>query len=84
MLRYEGRCAQILDNDATIVKMVDDCGNCWDCVLMFGSTPYEHCKIGGEWKWFVEARRLYEGARVRIGAPIAGSNNTIYVTVVPN
>jgi hypothetical protein len=47
MLRYEGRCAQILDNDATTMKMVDDCGNCWDCVLMFGSTPYEHCKIGG-------------------------------------
>jgi len=56
MLKYEGRCAQILDNDATTVKMVDDCGNCWDCVLMFGLTPYEHCKIGREWKRFVEAR----------------------------
>jgi hypothetical protein len=84
MLRYEGRCAQILDTDATTVKMVDDCGNCWDCVLMFGPTPFEHCKIGGEWKRFVEARRLYEGVRLRIGAPVAGSNHTIYVTVVPN
>lgn len=76
------------DNDAKTMKMVDDCGNCWDCVLIFGSTPYEQCQIGGEWKWFVEARNearnVYEGVRMKIGAPVAGSNQTVYVTVIPN
>jgi len=84
MLKYEGRCEQILDRAATTLKMVDDCGNIWDCVLLFGSTPYEHYKIGGQWKRFVDARKLYEGVRMRIGAPVAGNNHTIYVTLIAN
>jgi hypothetical protein len=39
MQKYEGRCEQIIEKTATTVKLVDECGNAWDCVLMFGSTP---------------------------------------------
>ena len=61
MLIYEVNVAQMFDTASTSVKMVDECGNCWDCVLIFGTAPYEHCKIGGQWKRFVEARMLCEG-----------------------
>jgi hypothetical protein len=84
MLIYEGNVAQMLDTASTSVKMVDECANSWDCVLIFGTAPYEHCKVGGEWKRFVEARRLREGVRTRLGAPMVGKNDTIFVTVVYN
>jgi len=84
MLRHEGRCSWILDDAQNIMKMVDDCGNSWDCVLTFGKTPYEHCKLSGEWKRFVEGRRICKGVRLRIGAPVDGPNQTIYVSVIPN
>lgn len=32
----------------------------------------------------VEARNLYDGVRMRIGAPVVGGNDTIYVTVINN
>jgi len=52
--------------------------------MIFGTVPYDHCKLGGEWKRFVEARNLYEVVRLRIGAPMAGSNETVYVLVIGN
>jgi hypothetical protein len=62
--------------------MVDDCGNVWECVMTYGSIPYEHIKIGGGWKRFVQARNIHEGVMLRIGGPVAGGNHTIYVTVM--
>jgi len=32
-------------------------------------------------KRFVEARRLTQGVRIRMGAPFAGNSDTIYVQV---
>lgn len=81
MQKYEGRCEQIIDKAATTVKLVDECRNAWDCVLMFGSTPYEHCKIGGMWKRFVDARKIFEGVRMRFAALVVGNNSTVYVTM---
>ena len=75
---------QILDNARTVVNAVDECENIWTCIMIFGTTPDEHCRIGGQLKRFVEARNLYEGVRLRIGAPIDGDKETIYVTVVEN
>jgi len=55
---------QALDRARTILKLVDECGNVWDCVLIFGTILYEHCRIGGQWRRFVEARNLCDGVRV--------------------
>jgi len=74
----------MLDTSSTSVKIVDDCGNLWDCDLIFGTAPFEHCKIGGQWKRFVEARRLREGVKIKLGAPMAGINDIIYLGVVYN
>lgn len=82
ILIYTGNVAQMLDTSATNVKIVDDCGNVWDCDLIFRTLPYEHCRIGGQWKRFVEARRLREGVKIRLGAPMAGMNDFIYLDVV--
>jgi hypothetical protein len=82
VLIYEGEVAQMMDIGTTSIKLVDDCGNGWDCVLIFGSTPYQHAIIGGQWKRFVDARRLREEVQIRLGVPMAGENDTIYLTVI--
>jgi hypothetical protein len=84
MLIYEGKVETMLDRATTSLKLVDDCGNRWECLLIFGTVPYDHCMIGGEWKRFVEARKLCEGVRIRLGVPMAGVNDTVYLTVVAN
>lgn len=84
MLKYEGRVQQVINMAATTVKLVDDYENEWDCVLMFGLTPYEHCKIGGSWKRFVDAHKFFEGVRIMICAQVVGNNSTLYVTVIEN
>ena len=61
MLIYEGEVAKMMDIRTTSIKLVDDCGNGWDCVLIFGSTPYQHTMIRGQWIRFVDARRLHKG-----------------------
>ena len=49
--------------------------------MIFGTTPYEHCRIGGQWKRFVLARNICEGTRIRLGAPSVGNNDTLFVKV---
>ncbi|KEH41761.1 hypothetical protein MTR_1g054585 [Medicago truncatula] len=39
---------------------------------------------GRRWKRFVEARRLREGVKIRGGAPMVGSHDTIYLDVIYN
>jgi len=82
MLIYTGDISQMLDTSTTNVKIVDDCGNIWDCDLIFGTIPYEHCRIGGQWKRLVEACRLREDVKIRLGAPMAAMNDFIYLDVV--
>ena len=74
----------MLDTLKTTVNTIDDCGNIWVCELTFATIPYEHFKIGGCWKRFVEARRLREGVKIRGGAPLVGSHDTIYLDVIYN
>jgi hypothetical protein len=33
MLPYDGFGEVIFEEDATSIKLVDDCGNLWDCAL---------------------------------------------------
>jgi len=73
--------ADTLDKASTSLKLVDGCGNMWKCILIFGSAPYEHCMIGGEWKRFVDACYLYDGVKIRLWAPAAGKNDSLYITV---
>jgi len=61
--------------------MIDDCGNKWNCIAIFGSRPYRHIKLGGGWKRMVLARRLEEGVMVKVGFPLACMNDTIYIQV---
>jgi len=82
MLIYTGNNAQMLDISTINVKIVDDCSNIWDYDLIFGTIPHEHCRIGGQWKRFVEARRLREGVKIKLGAPMAAMNDFIYLDVV--
>jgi len=83
-LNYTGNIAQMVDTSTTNVKIVDDCSNIWDCDLIFGTLPYEQCRIGGQWKRFVEARRLREGVKIILGAPMAAMNDFLYLNVVYN
>jgi hypothetical protein len=63
--------------------LVDECGNKWDCILLSGFVQYKHFKIEGWWKWFVAAARKFdEGIRVMLGAPIDGSDEVIYFTIL--
>lgn len=77
MLLLEGWCEQILDRTSTSVRMVDDCGIVWECIMIFGTDPHEHCSIGGQWKRFVEARILTEGVRIRLA-------NLLLETTIPS
>jgi hypothetical protein len=61
--------------------MIDDYGNKWSCITVFGTWPYHHVKIGEGWKRMVLARRLQVGAMVRIRFPHAGKNDTVYIEV---
>ncbi|XP_024635271.1 uncharacterized protein [Medicago truncatula] len=81
MLLYEGFVEHTLDKASTSLKLVDDCGNMWECILILGSAPYEHNRIDGEWKRFVDARNLCDGVKIRLGAPTTGKNDTLYIAV---
>ncbi|XP_024633538.2 uncharacterized protein [Medicago truncatula] len=84
ILLYTGNVPQMLDTLLTTVNIIDDCGNRWVCELTFATFPYEHFKIGRRWNRFVEARRLREGVKIRGGAPMVGSHDTIYLDVIYN
>lgn len=72
---------QALDKARTNLKLVDECCNLWESFLIFGTTLHEGCMIGGGWKRFVDARNLTEGVCIRIGAPAAGDNDTLFLRV---
>jgi hypothetical protein len=66
VLIYEGEVAKMMAIGTTSIKLVDDCGNSWGCVLIFGSTPYQHIMIGGQWKRFVKGyfKRMFEDINI--------------------
>lgn len=68
----------------TSLKIVDDNGNVWGCTLMFATDGGPHFIIGGGWKRLVMARRLRQGSRLVLGAPMARSNTTLYLCVIRN
>jgi hypothetical protein len=47
---YEDFGEKALHKTTTTLNLVDDYGNKWNCVLIYGYFSYKHFKIGGEWK----------------------------------
>lgn len=64
------------------LRLVDECGNLWECSLPFGRFPFPHFDIGGGFKRMVMARRIGEGSHVMVGAPVVGSNATMFFRVI--
>jgi len=46
MLEYEGFHEMLLDKSNTTIKLIDDCGNRWDCYQVYQSLPEKLFKIG--------------------------------------
>jgi len=81
MLIYNGLCNLTIGKKTTSLTMIDDCGNKWNCITIFGSRPHQHIKLGGGWKRIVLARRLEEGVMVKVEFLHACMNDTIYIQV---
>ncbi|WJX12029.1 DNA helicase [Trifolium repens] len=77
MLPYDGFGEIIFEEDVTSIKLVDECGNLWDCALVYVTFPFKHFKIGGQWSRLVAARRLIVGQTIRVGANPAEQTHTI-------
>lgn len=71
-----------MDASTTTLNVLDDNGNVWGCTLMVGNDEGPPFTIGGGWKRMVMARRLRQGSRIMLGAPMAGNNTTIYLRVI--
>lgn len=82
MLAYVGFSQLALDRTTKPLKLVDECGNIWNCTLQFERKPDPHFKIGGGWNRMIKARGLQNGVRVIIGAPFVGMNEKIFFSVV--
>ena len=80
-MHYDGFCRLTLGKKTTSLVMIDDCGNKWNCISIYGPRPYKHIKIGGAWKRMAEARRLPLAATIKVGAANVGKNETIYFDV---
>jgi hypothetical protein len=80
-LPYEDFGERALKKTTTTLNLVDDCGNKWNCVLIYGSFPYKHFKIGGEWKRLVAARRLEVGDHITVGGYVRENNEDLYLLI---
>lgn len=77
-LAYFGFCQMALERTQTAVRLVVKNANMWNCTLQFVDRTYRVFKIGVGWDQMVKARRIKVGARVIVGAPGVGVNETIY------
>jgi hypothetical protein len=50
-------------------------------MLIYGSFPYKHFKIGGEWKRLVAARRLEVGDHITVGGYVRENNEDLYLLI---
>ncbi|GAU22902.1 hypothetical protein TSUD_377140 [Trifolium subterraneum] len=81
MISYEDFGASAFDKEMTTLLIVDDYGNLWNCILIYGSFPYKHFKIGGEWKRMVAARRIAVGDRIKLQCDRHGRDEFIFLTL---
>ncbi|WJX43734.1 non-specific serine/threonine protein kinase [Trifolium repens] len=83
MLPYDGFGQIAFHEDTTSVKLVDDCGNMWNCTSIYVTFPHAHFKVGGEWSRLVAARRLLVGEYIKIGAKDIGDEQILYLMFKP-
>jgi hypothetical protein len=81
MVAYEGFTEVVLERKTTSLILIDDCGNKWNYILIFGMMSYNHYRIGSDWKRMVSARRIKEGKSIRLGALIGGNNKKVYISL---
>jgi len=67
-----------LDKKTTMLSLIDDCRNKWDCVVVFGTVSDQHYIIGGQWKRTVDSRRIHPGSYMIIGSPTPGNHKIVY------
>lgn len=77
-LLYPGFCQITLDKRTTSVELVDECGNIWECMLIYCRHPYAHFKVGGAFKRMVEARRILEGCHIMVGTLEVRPNEKLF------
>ncbi|WJX28733.1 DNA helicase [Trifolium repens] len=81
MLPSEEFGDDIFNQQATSIKLVDECAIEWDCYLIHVTFPFKYCNIGGQWSSLVAARRLKIGDAVKFGVPTRGHNEVLYLTL---
>jgi len=77
------RCLYAIDYVRWLWTKVQPCC-CWltmECMLIFGSWPYNHFKISGQLKRMIAMRRIKDDASVKIGVSTYGKNKTVYFAV---
>jgi len=82
MLADVGFSQLALHPGITSLKMVDECGNKWMCMVTYATVPYAHYNIGDGFKRMLDARRIRRGSYVMFGASFAGYNDTFYFRVI--
>jgi hypothetical protein len=81
MLPSEEFGDDIFSQEATSIKLVDECAIEWDCYLIQVTFPFKYCNIGGQWSSLVAARRLKIGDAVKFGVETRGHNEVLYLTL---
>jgi hypothetical protein len=81
MLPFEDFGEDIFSQQATSIKLVDECAIEWDCYLIRVTFPVKYCNIGGQWSSLVAARRLRIGTAVKFGVAVRGHNEILYLTL---
>ncbi|GAU39653.1 hypothetical protein TSUD_18360 [Trifolium subterraneum] len=83
MLPYDGFGEFAFHEATTSIKLVDDCGNVWNCNLIFVTFPCKHYKVSGEWARLVAARRLSVGLNIMVGAQPSRQSESLYLIIDP-
>jgi len=62
----------------TMLALIDDSGNKWECICVYESVPANQFIIGGQWKRMVDVRRIQQGDYIKTGAPAPGNKKTLF------
>jgi len=81
MIPYNSFGRLALGKKTTSVVVIDDCGNTWRCIVVYGTRPNNHIKIGGSWGRLVDERRLAIGVKIKVGVPRVGKNDTVFICI---
>ncbi|GAU42994.1 hypothetical protein TSUD_188680 [Trifolium subterraneum] len=79
ILPYDDFGEHAFDDTTTSIKLIDDCGNAWDCDLVFVTFPCNYLKNGGWWSKLVAFKRVSVGKFIRVDVQAEESNETLYI-----